>query len=1381
MFHAEPRVLLPQAAISSEPYTLTEYRLLHQITLAISQAPSFEAALAEVLRQVCSATDWAFGEVWLPEQERVQLKHSGIWFATQPQLFSFGQASETYTFRLSEGLPGRVWQHRQAEWLPHLPSLAQYLFKRADVAQAAGLQTGLGVPIEVGDQVFAVLAFFMDQACEQQPSQIALVTAIAQQLGSILRLKQTEAALVESQRQQQQLVNHLPGIVFRAEPGPRWPMVYLSHGCLELTGYPSEALTAGNGELSYTDIIQPSDWSSVQQQIRQALNQRLPYVVEYRICTRAGQKKWLWQKGVGVFDEQGGLLAVEGFIADISDRKAAEQALKARENFLQLILNNIPQQIFWKDRGSVYQGCNLAFAQNMGLSSPQAVVGKTDYELARLQPAEADYYREHDQRVMARAEPDLHVIHEQIYAGDSRHWIDCNKLPIKDDSGAVIGLLCTFDDITEQILEAQAQARREQHLAALVNIQSQLLSLKRRRHDWMTPVLAELGRVSGASRAYYYSLRKGATGLVAQQKAQWNASGIAPTLDHPAFQAIFVETLFPDWIDDLANHGLVNVTRDQFTEAQQQLLCSPPASVQSLLLLPVWVKGDMAGLLGFSNCVSACLWEPAEVALLQVAAATVALAIERQQAEADLRQAETKYRSIFENSVEGIFQSTCQGHYLTVNPMLARLYGYGSPAEMVTEITDIGRQLYVDAGRRQIFVEQIERHGSVLSFESQVRRKDGQIIWISESARALFDAHGQLIGYEGTVEDISQRKQAEAEVQQRDRLLRGVTEASHHLLTTPELEQAIPQVLATLGSAAEVDRVYIFKNHIQPLTGLPVTSLRYEWTEAGISPELGQPSWQNLPLTAHGLRRWHQRFSLRQPVGGKVSEFPQPEQALLQRGNVQSVLRVPIFVDDQLWGHIGFDACRSERQWSANEESILVAIAASLGGAIQRQLTEAQMRHQAFHDPLTGLPNRMLFNQQLPRAIAQARQHQQMLGVFFLDLDRFKTINDTLGHAIGDQLLQQVTQRLMQILRQEDVIARWGGDEFTLLLPALPSAADAANVAQRLLAMLKPAFQLDGQELHISSSIGIALFPQDGDDMTSLLQNADAAMYRAKEQGRNNYQFYTTTLNAQSSQRLILENSLHSALARQEFVIYYQPQVNVETGQVIQVEALLRWQHPKLGLVSPQTFIPLAEETGLIVPIGEWVLRQACKQWQDWHQLGLPDMRVAVNLSARQLQHPDLVTTVTALLQESQLPPAILELEITETAAMRDVDATIETLQALRSLGVRISMDDFGTGYSSLSYLKKFPLHGLKIDRAFIHEVAHNEADRAMVTAIIAMAQGLRLNVVAEGVETLAQLEGLRVMGCTDMQGFLFSQPLPAAQVNAYLQAVTANPGCFAK
>ncbi|MBD0335177.1 MAG: EAL domain-containing protein, partial [Cyanobacteria bacterium Co-bin13] len=486
---------------------------------------------------------------------------------------------------------------------------------------------------------------------------------------------------------------------------------------------------------------------------------------------------------------------------------------------------------------------------------------------------------------------------------------------------------------------------------------------------------------------------------------------------------------------------------------------------------------------------------------------------------------------------------------------------------------------------------------------------------------------------------------------------------------------------------------------------------------------------------------------------------------------ILSILMMPIFLDEQLWGYIGFDACRSERQWSGNEESILVAIAASLGGAIKRQRTEEQMRYQAFHDALTGLPNRTFFNRQLPLAINQARQLQQSLAVVFLDLDRFKIINDTLGHAVGDQLLHQVTQRLVQQLRVEDTIARWGGDEFTLILPNLQAPNNVAHIAQRLSKALQPVFQLDGHELHISSSMGIALFPQDGEDLTTLLQNADAAMYRAKEQGRNNYQFYTTTLNSEASQRLTLENSLHHALERQEFVIHYQPQINVDTGQVIQVEALLRWQHRELGLISPQTFIPLAEETGLIVAIGEWVLRQACRQSRRWQQAGLPNLRVAVNLSARQLQHPSLVATIKAILRESDLQPQTLELEITETAAMRDVDTTIETLQTLRRIGVRISMDDFGTGYSSLSYLKKFPLHGLKIDRAFVRDVAQNAQDRAMVMAIIAMTRGLHLNVVAEGVETQDQLTCLRSMGCAEMQGFLFSHPLPAEEITAYLTA----------
>ena len=912
---------------------------------------------------------------------------------------------------------------------------------------------------------------------------------------------------------------------------------------------------------------------------------------------------------------------------------------------------------------------------------------------------------------------------------------------------------------------------REQYLSGLVKLQRQLLANPMawqadRIHDLLKP----LGEAAKASRVCYFEMFTDSRGQpLARQIAEWCAAGIPSTLSIEAFQNIPVLELFADWWNTLVSQGSINLTANQFTPRQRQLLASPPTSVQSLLLLPLTVKQEFLGMIGFSNCQIPKPWSRSEVDLLQVATAAISLAIERQRAENTLKKAEANYRSMFENAVAGIFQSTPEGCYLTVNPMLARLYGYDSPEELTISLTDISRQLYVDPRQWQNFMAQIKQHGSILGFESQVYRKDGSIIWVSESARAIYDETGTLVGFEGTVEDITQRKQAEAEVLRRDRLLQGVAEASRVLLTTRAFEEAVPHVLETLGKAAEADRIYIYEHLRQDLNGEPRMRLRYEWIRPGITLSISQPHLQNQFYGACGLQRWYQTFSRGSSIRGIVKDLPALDRTRGTGEASLSILIVPIFIDDSLWGYIGFDACHREHDWSTTEESILVAIAAILGGAIKRQQTEAEMRHQAFHDSLTGLPNRTFFNEHLSLAVAQARRSQEVLAVVFLDLDRFKTINDTLGHAVGDQLLAQAPQRLMKALREQDLLTRWGGDEFTLILPSLSSANDAAKVAQRLAEALRPVFVLDGHELHITCSIGIALFPQDGDDMTTLLQNADAALYRAKEQGRNRYQFYTATINSEASQRLILENSLHHALERQEFVVYYQPQINVDTGQVVQIEALLRWRHPELGLVAPQMFIPMAEEIGLIVPMGEWVLQQVCAQQVRWRQTGYPCFRIAVNLSARQLQYPGLVNQVRTILDQTGLPASSLELEITETTAMRDVEATVNTLNELRRVGVRISMDDFGTGYSSLSYLKKFPINGLKIDRAFVSEILTNAQDRAMVKAIITMTQGLNLNVVAEGVETAGQLHCLRPLGCSEMQGYLFSQPLAPEDMTAYL------------
>jgi diguanylate cyclase (GGDEF)-like protein/PAS domain S-box-containing protein len=973
----------------------------------------------------------------------------------------------------------------------------------------------------------------------------------------------------------QRLIDVLPGIVFQAAGDAGWSMRYLSAGCYALTGYRPEELLGPDSSLSYNAITHPDDLERVLTTIQQAIDRGQPYEVKYRIQTRDGTLKWVWEKGATFLTPTGAIDGIEGFITDITPLKQSESALR---------------------------------------------------------------------------------------------------------------------------LVQQTLKQREQILATLAEIQRQLLAW---RWDWqdvaITQVFAALGEISGASRVYYYEIQgdemqgdemqnyetpgdemPGDRGspLKLCQRIEWSIPGVVSLVDHAQFQTLPIDPLFTDWYAQLSQHQFINLVEAEFSSLQRQVLGSDPCGVKSLLLLPVVVKGELFGVIGFSNCTAPRPWTDAEIDLLRVVAADMALALERRQSELSLKQAEAKYRSIFENSVEGMFQTTPAGQYLTVNAMLAKIYGYDSPAELIDTLTDINQQLYVQPGRRQEFVRLMQLNGAVLGFESEVYRKDGSAIWISESARAIYGDRQVLLGYEGTVENITDRKRGEAAILRRDRLLQGVAEASQCLLTTVDINQALPQVLSRLGEAATADRAYVYAHHPHAVTGAPAMTMHHEWTAPGIDSSIDQPHWQGQSYGDLGLERWYTTFQRGGSICALTRHLPPVEQALLKKDNIQSILMVPIFIDATLWGYIGFDACQREWEWNASDESILVAVAASLGGALQRQLTEAQMCYQVYHDTLTGLPNRAFFDHHLPEAIARTQHTEQRLAVIFLDLDNFKTINDTLSHAVGDQLLQQVTQRMSAALRSEDIVARWGGDEFTLILPNLASAAEAANIAQRIADQLTPPFLLHNHELHVTASIGIAVFPEDGQDMTTLLQNADAAMYRAKQQGRNTIQFYTQSLSTEAAQRLKLETYLHHALDRDEFILHYQPQVDVTSGTVVQMEALLRWQHPSLGLVAPCQFIPLAEENGLIVPIGEWVLHQACSQVMAWHRAGLPLVKLAVNLSARQLQHPNLVATVEQVLADTGLPVACLELEITETAAMADMAASIARLRELRHLGVKISMDE---------------------------------------------------------------------------------------------------------
>jgi diguanylate cyclase (GGDEF)-like protein/PAS domain S-box-containing protein len=430
----------------------------------------------------------------------------------------------------------------------------------------------------------------------------------------------------------------------------------------------------------------------------------------------------------------------------------------------------------------------------------------------------------------------------------------------------------------------------------------------------------------------------------------------------------------------------------------------------------------------------------------------------------------------------------------------------------------------------------------------------------------------------------------------------------------------------------------------------------------------------------------------------------------------------------------------------------------------ERKKSVERLNYLASHDSLTNLPNRNLLSDRLGHAISRARWHKRLVAILFLDLDRFKMINDTLGHSIGDLLLQAIADRLSVILRDGDTVARLGGDEFVIILDDVAREEDVAKVAQKILETLSRPLMLKGQEIFMTASIGISLFPNDGDDSQNLLKNADTAMYLAKEQGRNNYQHFSPNMNVKTLERLALETNLRHALERKELILHYQPFLNLSTGKIIGMEALVRWRHPDLGLISPAKFIPLAEETGLIVPISEWVLKSACEQNRAWQTAGLPPIHIAVNLSARQFQEKNLAMMVKQVLKETGLDPAYLELELTESVIMKNAETTTAVLREFHDLGIEISIDDFGTGYSSLNYLKRFPVNKLKIDQSFVREITTDPDDAAITVAIIAMGHSLHLKVIAEGVETKEQLEYLRSIDCDEIQGYLFSRPLPAEE-----------------
>lgn len=810
---------------------------------------------------------------------------------------------------------------------------------------------------------------------------------------------------------------------------------------------------------------------------------------------------------------------------------------------------------------------------------------------------------------------------------------------------------------------------------------------------------------------------------------------------------------------------------------------------------------------------------------------------ERKRMESKLRESEEKHRTIFENSIEGIYLATPEGKYLSANPAFSEMLGYASTEELTNGPKDLGRELCTRTEDQERLLKLLARDGHVEHFEVQVKRKDGHNIWVSINARALKDRNGKIELIEGSIANITERKRAQEALQEeRDKAQKYLDIADvMFLVINSEKKVTLINKKGCSILRADVDEIIgkkWFDTFVPEEQRVEVNSVfdelmtgriePYEYYESDIVTSDGEKrivAWRNTILKDE---RGNITGTL--SCGEDVTERKQAEsQIRLQAAAINAADDIIAILDCD--GHIVFANNAFERQtgyrpeeyvgkdlaafwpktqsgrplgdyksavedgqpWSGdmlckskeNTEYIvdvsitplmdergyierLIAIARDV---TEKKIYERLLDYQAHHDALTDLPNRVLFSKELEKAVSSKGRRIRQCAVLFIDLDRFKLVNDTMGHPAGDMFLVEVAGRLRSCLRRGDVLARMGGDEFTVLLTNIRNSEDAVLVANRMLERVSMPFQIGESKLVIGTSIGVSIYPDNGKDVDALLRSADTAMYRAKELGRNNIQFYSEELNEINMARIQIEHDLRLAIKRGEIRVYYQPILETASGRISGAEALVRWIHPEKGIILPSVFIPVAEETGMIKDIGKMVLETACKECRMWHEMGFKDYQVSVNVSPVQLRSERIISTVHDVLASTDLKPGYLNLEITETSLANSDFGELEKLDKLKALGVGTWLDDFGIGYSSLGRLRTFPIVDIKVDGSFIRDIVNNRKGRAMTESIIAMAHNLGIKVTAEWIESAEQLSIIRSMGCDYVQGYLISPPISSESI----------------
>ncbi len=994
--------------------------------------------------------------------------------------------------------------------------------------------------------------------------------------------------------------------------------------------------------------------------------------------------------------------------ADESTAGAGVAAALARAR---QVLDEEPEFIFWKNLESVYLGCNQKFAEAAGFTSPNEVVGKTDYDLSWTE-GEADFYREVDRRVMADDLPEYHIIESQLQSNGRRLWIDTSKVPYHDDQGQVVGLLGVFTDVTARVESAKLLSQGTEIFRAMSFSARAMVE----HSDWtinIKEVLKKLGQAVEVSRTTLFSIHDADGDHLLRHRFEWVSEDHEPRADRPDLQNVPMRKIgLGRLYRELEERRCVHVRVRELTGNERRIL--EDQKVLSVVTAPVIVDNRLWGFFEFDDCAIERQWLVAEIEALRSAAGIIGAAIQRQRVERALRLEKHRFEQLYENTPLAILVAGADEKVVAVNSAFESLFGFARTEVIDREINDLITP--ADRTDEASWLSRRTFAGETVSQRSVRLRKDGTQIPVEIFGVPVVQ-DGQVELVYGIYVDQTERLRAEAALRESEEKFRSLAEQSLQgifVLKHGRIAYA-NQMMADitgydLGDFLGLDQ--------QALEGLIHPADRAFVVAAANGFEIGD---------------------------GEVS--PQSEYRLITKsGEVKWVLQQTRTV--QFDGDLGV-------------EGVLIEIT-------KRKHAEEQLLQSALHDSLTGLPNRASFHDRVDLALERTRgRSQSPFAVLFLDLDRFKLINDGYGHQAGDRLLVDIAHRLRRAIRPGDTVARLGGDEFTVLIPDIKGPDEAVSVAQRIHTALSKPFQVGDQEVFTSASTGIAISSPRYDNPDEILRDADIAMYQAKANGRARHFMYDKSMHPLVLSQLNLENDLRRALEREEFVLHYQPIIDTLSGRIVACEALVRWQHPERGLLPPGEFLSMAEETGLINPIGEWVLRKGCRQAARWmHECnGSSSPAVSINLFSRQFSKAELVVYIREVLDEFELPPNRLQLEITESAIIDVPELAIDVMRRLRDLGIKVHLDDFGTGYSSLAYLQRFAIDTLKIDRGFIQRIGSDGSGAEIVQTIISLARNLGMDALAEGIESPEQLTTVRDMGCGFAQGFLFAKPLPPDEI----------------